>query len=91
MNESNETIRLNLTSRAILAATVALGLGVAVFSAPTAVVAHDRTKLKPIASFQTLSDAPGIALARAYGSEDEDCVAVATGRGSTPNRIACAR
>lgn len=90
MNESNEKIRLNLTSRAILAATVALGLGVAVFSAPTAVVAHDRTKLKSVASLQTLSDAPGIALARAFGRDDEDCVSVATGRGSTPSRLACA-
>ncbi|MFO1117489.1 MAG: hypothetical protein U1E28_17550 [Beijerinckiaceae bacterium] len=90
MNDTNETIRLNLTSRAILAATVALGLGVAFFSAPTPVVAHNRAKLPSIASSRTLSDAPGIALAKAYGREDEDCVAVATGRGATPNRVACA-
>ena len=89
MEQTAEKIRLNATSRAILVLTAALGIGVVVFSAPTSVAALDRGKLKPVASMQTLSSAPGISLTRAYGADDEDCVAVAHGGGATPNRMIC--
>jgi len=75
MEQTDEKIRLNATSRAILALTAALGIGVVVFSAPTSVAALDRGK--------------GISLTRAYGADDEDCVAVAHGGGATPNRMIC--
>ena len=84
MNDTNETIRLNLTSRAILAATVALGLGVAFFSAPTrssrTTARNCLPSLRPDAQRRARHRAR-----EAYGREDEDCVAVATG---APRQIA---
>ena len=91
MEDRSERIRLNLTSKLILAAAAALGLGVVVSSAPTDVAASARTHLKPIAALRPLSSAPGIRLSRAQGADDEDCVSVAPAGGATPNRLVCAR
>jgi hypothetical protein len=91
MEQASENFRLNLTSRLVLAMTVAFGLGVAVFSAPTDVAALGRAKLKPTTAIRTLSSAPGISLTRAYGVDDEDCVAVSPGIGATPKGVSCAR
>ena len=91
MEQTSEHIRLNLTSRLVLATTLALGLGVAMFSAPTDVAALGRAKLKPLAAVHTLSSAPGISLTRAYGADDEDCVAISPGGGATPRGVTCAR
>ncbi|MDE2362269.1 MAG: hypothetical protein KGM42_06285 [Hyphomicrobiales bacterium] len=89
MENQSEHIRLNLTSRLILGATAALGLALLASAAPSAVSASGRAPLVSASSLQTLSSAPGISLARAQGSDDEDCVRVTVG-GSTPNRLVCA-
>ena len=89
MGQSDESIRLNLLSRAILGATAAIGLALAVFAAPTNVGAFVRPQFRPGIELHRLSDAPGIALKRAYGREDEDCVVIAPRGGATPNRFVC--
>ena len=75
MDQRNETIRLNGLSRMIIAATVALGLGVAICAAPGEVSAFGRIKASDPVVLKTLSDPPGIALTRAYGAA-EDCISV---------------
>jgi len=80
---------LNLTSRLILAATVALGLGAAVCTAPSSVAALGRAPLKAPVVVRPLSDTPGIAVTRAYGRDDVDCVARAPAGGATPGRLIC--
>ena len=89
MGQSDESIRLNLLSRAILGATAAIGLALAVFAAPTNVGAFVRPQLRPGVAIHRLNDSPGIALKRAYGGDDEDCVVIAPPGGATPNRFVC--
>ena len=90
MDNQNDHIRLNLTSRLVLGATVALGIGLLAGSTPSNVAASGRAQMVSAASLQTLSNAPGISLTRALGADDEDCVRVTVG-GATPNRVVCAQ
>lgn len=86
--EQNSTTSLNAVSRVILAATALLGLAVVVTAAPTNVAALARQPVEQAAAQKTLSAAPGIMLSRAYGVDDEDCVAVSHG-GATGEKLVC--
>lgn len=82
--------RLNAFSKAILAATAAVGLAAVVSAAPTNVAAYGRSQIKAPEAARTLSAAPGLVLTRgARGSLDEGCYAVSSADGSTRSAMFC--
>jgi len=82
--------RLNALSKAILAATAAVGLAAVVSSAPTNVAAYGRATIKAPEAARTLNAAPGLVLTRASrGSQDDGCYAVSTAAGASRSAVFC--
>ena len=90
MTATAQKPRLNAFSKAILAATAAVGLAAVVSAAPTNVAAYGRATIKPPESARTLNAAPGLVLTRAArGSQDEGCFAVSTADGASRSAMFC--
>ena len=90
MTVAAEKLRLNVLSKAILAATAAVGLAAVVSAAPTNVAAYGRATIKAPEAARTLSAAPGLVLTRAArGSQDVGCFAVATADGASRSAMFC--
>ena len=90
MTAPAEKPRLNVLSKAILAATAAVGLAAVVSAAPTNVAAYGRATIKAPEAARTLSAAPGLVLTRGVrGSQDEGCFAVSTASGASRSAMLC--
>ena len=89
MTATAEKPRLNALSKAILAATAAVGLAAVVSAAPTNVAAYGRAPVKSVEASRTLSAAPGLALTRAKSAQDEGCYAVSSADGATRSAMFC--
>ena len=90
MTVTAEKPRLNVLSKAILAATAAVGLAAVVSAAPTNVAAYGRATIKAPEAARTLNAAPGLVLTRAArGSQDEGCFAVSTADGASRSAMFC--
>ncbi|MFO1136219.1 MAG: hypothetical protein U1E30_13665 [Rhodoblastus sp.] len=91
MTAAAQKPRLNALSKAILAATAAVGLAAVVSAAPTNVAAYGRATIKAPEAARTLNAAPGLVLTRAVrGSRDEGCYAVSTADGAARSAMFCA-
>ena len=90
MTATAEKPRLNAFSKAILAATAAVGLAAVVSAAPTNVAAYGRATIKAPEAARTLNAAPGLVLTKAArGSQDEGCYAVSSTDGATRSAMFC--
>lgn len=90
MTVTAEKPRLNALSKAILAATAAVGLAAVVSAAPTNVAAYGRATIKAPEAARTLSAAPGLVFTRAArGSQNEGCFAVSTVDGASRSAMFC--
>ncbi len=90
MTATAQKPRLNAFSKALLAATAAVGLAAVVSAAPTNVAAYGRAAIKAPEAARTLSAAPGLVLTRAArGSSDEGCYAVSSADGASRSAMFC--